>query len=76
MTYSDYKKAFTQLRAKPIKMKKFIKHGAPKERKHGLNLKKCAYCGRSGSHISKYGLGMCRHCFRDFAPKLGFKKYS
>ena len=26
--------------------------------------------------IRKYGMHLCRQCFRDMAPELGFKKYS
>ena len=35
MTYSDFRKAFKQLKAKPIKMQKYIRHNSPKPRKHG-----------------------------------------
>jgi small subunit ribosomal protein S14 len=76
MTYSDYKKVFKQLKAKPVKLQKFIKHNAPKERKFGTILKRCRRCGRVRGHISKYGLHLCRQCFREIAPELGFKKYS
>ena len=41
MTYSDYRKAFKQLRAKPVIMKKFIKFNSPKPRKHGAATIKC-----------------------------------
>jgi len=76
MTYSDYRKAFTQLRAKPVKLKKYIKNNAPKPRKFGLNTKRCIRCGRPGGHISNYNIHMCRHCFRETATMIGFKKYS
>ncbi len=76
MTYSDYRKVFKQLKAKPAKLKKFIKHNAPKERKGGKSVKKCVRCGRVGGHIDKYGLNVCRQCFREIATKLGFKKYN
>lgn len=76
MSYSDYKKVFKQLRAKPVKLKKFIKHNSPKERSTGRSLKKCRRCGRIRGHIGKYGLNLCRQCFRDIATKLGFKKYN
>jgi len=26
--------------------------------------------------VRRYGLRLCRQCFRDMAPKIGFKKYS
>lgn len=76
MTTSDYKKAFIQLKHKPIKLAKYKKHNAPKKRTTGEALHKCKHCGRTGAHISKYGLHLCRQCFRDHATKLGFKKYS
>ncbi len=76
MTTSDWKKAFKQLKSKPVKMKKYIKHNAPKQRPTGQSLKRCTRCGRFGAHISKYGLGVCRCCFREIAVSIGFKKYS
>ena len=76
MTASDYKKAFKQLKVKPIKLKKFIKHNKPKDRKFGRAVSKCSRCGRtSGGIISKYSLKICRQCFREVAEELGFKKY-
>ena len=76
MTTSDHKKVFKQLKAKPVLLKKFLKHNAPKERSCGTNLKKCSRCGRTRGHIKKYGLDLCRQCFREIATKIGFKKYS
>jgi len=76
MTTKDWKKAFKQLKSKPAVMKKYIKHNAPRERSTGVALQKCQRCGKFGSHISKYGLHVCRYCFREIATKVGFKKYS
>lgn len=76
MTTSDYSKAFKQLKNKPAKMKKYAKHNAPKERSTGVSLRKCERCGRIRGHISKYGLNLCRQCFREIATELGFKKYA
>ena len=76
MTYSDYRKAFKQLKAKPVKMRKYIKNNSPKTRKFGINTKKCRRCGRPGGHIGKYGLHVCRNCFREIAIQIGFKKFS
>ena len=76
MSYSNYKKAFKQLKAKPIKLKKFLKHNVPKKRTCGLALKRCIRCGRIRSNISSYGLNLCRQCFREIATDLGFKKYN
>lgn len=76
MTASDWRKITKQLRSKPAVLKKFLKHNKPKERKYGIAVKKCERCGRFGAHISSYGLNLCRHCFRELAVELGFKKYS
>ena len=76
MTYSSHTKVFKQLRAKPVKMQKFLKHNAPKKRSCGIGLKKCRRCGRTGAHNSKYGLNVCRQCFREIATKIGFKKFN
>ncbi len=37
---------------------------------------KCMVCGNQRALIHKYGLKMCRRCFRENAEKIGFKKYS
>jgi len=76
MTASDYKKVFKQLKNKPAKMEKYIRHNKPKDRKIGISTKKCERCGRFGAHIKTYGLNLCRHCFREIATEIGFKKYS
>lgn len=76
MSYSDYKKVFKQLKAKPVKLKKYKKHNAPKERTCGVSRIRCERCGRIRGHIAKYGLNLCRQCFRQIATDLGFKKYS
>ncbi|MBI3032423.1 30S ribosomal protein S14 [Candidatus Woesearchaeota archaeon] len=76
MSYSNFNKAFTQLKAKPVKLKKYIKHNAPKQRKTGIALRRCRRCGRISGHIRKYGLNVCRQCFREIATKLGFKQYN
>ncbi len=75
MTTSDYTKLFKQLKAKPVKLAKYKKHNSPKKRKTGKNTKHCERCGRTGAHIDKYGLNLCRQCFRETATELGFKKY-
>ena len=71
-----YDKAFKQLKAKPIVMKIYEKNNAPKKRSCGVINRPCKRCGRIRAHISSYGLHLCRQCFRQIAPKLGFKKYS
>lgn len=38
--------------------------------------KGCERCGRKRGLIRRFGMHMCRQCFRDTAPVMGFKKYS
>jgi small subunit ribosomal protein S14 len=76
MTYSDYRKVFKQLRFKPVKLKKFLKHNSPKKRSCGLSINKCGRCGRIKGFIGSYGLRLCRQCFRETASDLGFKKFN
>lgn len=75
MSYSNYKKTFVQLKAKPVKLEKYKKFNAPKERTTGTSLKRCRRCGRIRGRISKYNLNYCRQCFREIATEIGFKKY-
>jgi len=75
MSYSSWDKALKQLKAKPDKMKKFIKFNSPKKRTTGRSLRRCRRCGRIRGHINKYGLHYCRQCFREIATQIGFKKY-
>jgi ribosomal protein S14 len=78
MTTSDHKKVLRQIKSKHSKLKRFKKYNTPKERSCGRALNKCRRCGRTGvgGHINKYGLDVCRCCFREIATRLGFKKYS
>ena len=77
MTAKNYAKTLNQIGEKPGKKAKFTKHNTPKKRSCGRGLKICQRCGRRGSgHIDKYGVNLCRHCFRETAQKLGFKKYN
>jgi small subunit ribosomal protein S14 len=46
-----------------------------KERKFGKTSHACRRCGQTGPVIRKYGLNLCRQCFRGLARDLGFKKY-
>ena len=75
MTTSSYTKVFKQLVNKPIILKKFLKHNAPKSRKFGKSVKTCKICGSTRGVIHSYDLELCRRCFRLNAQKLGFKKY-
>ncbi|MGM0404762.1 MAG: 30S ribosomal protein S14 [Thermoplasmatota archaeon] len=38
--------------------------------------KGCKRCGRKRGIIRRYGLHVCRQCFREIAEDLGFEKYS
>ena len=75
MTTSDHTKVLNQIGGKPGKVKKYQKNSVPRERKFGEVTKKCVRCGRTGGHIAKYQLGLCRQCFRENALALGFKQY-
>jgi small subunit ribosomal protein S14 len=37
---------------------------------------KCTVCGANRGLIHKYGLKICRRCFREVAASIGFKKLS
>ena len=37
--------------------------------------RKCRVCGTRNSVIRKYGLSICRRCFKDVAEQIGFRKY-
>lgn len=76
MTTSDHTKVLQQIGLKKGKYQKYLKHNVPRTRTFGQTTKKCALCGRTGAHIAKYGLDICRQCFRDNALELGFKKFS
>ncbi len=76
MTTSNHEKMLKQLRVRPVKAKKFIKHNKPLERKFGSASRRCIRCGKFGAHIQKYHLGQCRQCFREIAKTIGFKKNS
>ena len=76
MTTSDFNKMLNQLKPRPAKYKKFLKHNSPKKRTCGVSNFKCRMCGSMRAHIKKYGLNMCRRCFRDVATKIGFKKFN
>lgn len=75
MTTSHHTKVLKQIGEKPGKYKKYTKNSVPKERAFGRTTKRCQHCGNVNGHIGKYGLNLCRKCFRDFATELGFKQY-
>ncbi len=34
----------------------------------------CKICGNNKGMIHKYGINVCRRCFKEVAEKMGFKK--
>ena len=76
MTASDWRKMLKQYVKKPAVRNKYIKHNKPKERTTGIAKKKCERCGRYGAMINSYNINLCRHCFREIAGELVFKKFS
>lgn len=52
-----------------------IKERHGKQRNFGKGSRFCRRCGNYNAMIQKYGLMLCRCCFREVAEKLGFKKY-
>ncbi|HDJ21914.1 MAG TPA: 30S ribosomal protein S14 [Candidatus Bathyarchaeota archaeon] len=46
----------------------------PKKRHYGKGSRGCIRCGTKQGLIRRYGLNLCRQCFREVAGKLGFKK--
>jgi small subunit ribosomal protein S29e len=42
---------------------------------HGKGGRKCRVCSNQGAIIRKYGLNICRQCFREYANDIGFIKY-
>ncbi len=45
-------------------------------KRYGRGTQKCIRCGSKDAVIQKYGLYLCRQCFREVAYSLGFKKFS
>jgi ribosomal protein S14 len=76
MTASSYEKVLKQIKHKPAKAQKFLKHNKPKKRTTGKALRKCERTGQYGGHIKQYGINMCRQAFREVAEKIGFKKHN
>lgn len=76
MTSSKWDKPLKQLKHKPVKMAKYIKHNKPKKRSCGKAKVSCKITGTHRGLIRKYGLDICRHSFREVAQSLGFKKYN
>jgi ribosomal protein S14 len=52
-----------------------VKEKPKKVRNYGKGSRSCRRCGSFGAIIRRYGLNLCRQCFREVAKELGFKKY-
>jgi len=75
MTTSHHSKVLVQIGGKPGKYKKYLKNNVPKKRNDGESTRRCVRCGRTGAHVRRYGLHLCRQCFRENAIAIGFKQY-
>lgn len=75
MTASSWTKIFKQVKHKKAERAAMLKHNKPTPPKFGIGARRCKICLRYGAHIRKYGLNVCRQCFRDIAEDLGFQKY-
>ncbi|MEX2719838.1 MAG: 30S ribosomal protein S14 [Candidatus Wukongarchaeota archaeon] len=48
--------------------------GEGKKVKYGKGTRMCKRCGTHRGIIRRFGLFICRRCFREIAESLGFKK--
>lgn len=53
---------------------KVDRHNQKKVRSPKLREFRCRICGGNRGMIRKYGINLCRRCFKDFADQMGFKK--
>jgi len=44
-------------------------------RKFGPDSRHCRVCNNTHGMIRKYGLMICRRCFREYANDIGFRKF-
>jgi ribosomal protein S14 len=51
------------------------KKAGNESRYKGKGTRVCRNCGTSRGLIRKYGLNICRRCFREMGEALGFRKY-
>ncbi len=54
---------------------KVDRHNQKKVRSPKLKEYKCRICGGNRGMIRKYGILLCRRCFKDHAGQLGFRKF-
>lgn len=41
----------------------------------GKGARRCRFCKSAVALVRKYGLNICRRCFKERAPDIGFKKF-
>ena len=41
----------------------------------GRGTRKCRFCGNARGIVRRYGLNICRRCFREVGEEVGFRKY-
>lgn len=46
------------------------------KRRFGRGASQCRRCGRKQGLVRKYGIYLCRQCFREIAKNMGFEKFS
>jgi len=44
-------------------------------RAKGRGNRKCRFCGNARGLVRRYGLNICRRCFREVGERIGFRKY-
>jgi len=49
-----------------------VKYKRPRRKEEG---RACIICGRPEGLVRKYGINMCRQCFKRKAKDIGFEKY-
>ncbi|HIK02163.1 TPA: 30S ribosomal protein S14 [archaeon] len=45
-------------------------------RKIGKTSLNCTLCKSYNRKVRKYGINLCGRCFREEAPRIGFKKFN
>ena len=56
-----------------MKQPRPVKYKKPRKKEEG---RVCRICGRPEGVIRKYGINMCRQCFKRKAKEMGFEKYN
>ncbi|MGV9173807.1 MAG: 30S ribosomal protein S14 [Promethearchaeia archaeon] len=47
----------------------------PQNKKYGKGTRTCRRCGTNRAIIRRYGLNLCRRCFREVANDIGFQRF-